>query len=31
MCKLIQKLKLLEGAISYDGECSTQVVFLLAN
>lgn len=28
---LIHKLKQLDGAISYDGECSTQVVFELKN
>ncbi len=29
--ELIQKLKKLDGAIPYDGECSSQVVFKLAN
>lgn len=28
---LISRLKRLAGAISYDGECSSQVVFKLAN
>lgn len=30
-CDLIQKLKTLKGAINYDGDHSTQVVFILTN